>query len=164
MKRLLIGFFLIQVIIDLAHSVTLFPFIHYGMFSESFTRPDSIPVFEIAVDGQRLQATDFPIYQWDMVLNPLVAIERQVATRDFAFDKEKMSAGMNRSGMGALYRIVEPNLDNTRDVEARFSQWYRTYLSGLLRHPIRTLQVDKAWYRYSEGRCLLLKKENRINI
>ena len=164
MKRLLIGFFLIQVIIDLAHSVTVFPFVHYGMFSESFARPDSLPVYEIVADGRQLQPAEFSIYQWDMIQNPLLSLQRQVSTGDFTFDKQKMAAGMKQAGMGGLYKAIQPNLDNATGVEARFPQWYKTYLSGIMGHPIRTLRVDQAWYRYSEGSCRLLKKENRINI
>jgi hypothetical protein len=164
MKRLVIGFFLIQVLIDLAHSVTLFPFVHYAMFSESFARPDSLPVYEIIVDGRRLQQTDFSIYQWDMVQNPLLSLQQQTRTGDFAFDKEKMGAGMQKAGLGGLYKTLRPNLDNAPNVTSRFPQWYRNYLGSIVGHPIRTLQVDLAWYHYSEGRWRLLKKENRINI
>ena len=164
MKRLLIGFFLLQVLIDLAHSVSVFPFVHYAMFSESFARPDSLSVYEIVVDGRQLQPADFSIYQWDMMQNPLLSLQRQVSTEDFAFDKQKMAAGMKQVGIEGLYRAIQPNLDNVTGVETRFPQWYKTYLSGILGHPIRTLQVDQAWYRYSKGSCSLLKKENRINI
>jgi hypothetical protein len=164
MKRLLIGFFLLQLLIDLAHSVTVFPFVHYGMFSQSLPRPDSIPVFEVTVDGQRLRAIDFSIYQWDMVQTPLAAAEQQVHTRDFAFDKEKMSSGLQLAGLGGLYRTVAPNLDNAPGTATLFPQWYKAYLSNLVGHPIRTVQVDKVWYRYTEGHYLLLKKETRIAI
>lgn len=163
MNRLIIGFFLVQVVFDLAHSVTAFPFVHYGMFSESFAQPDSLEVFEIAVDGRRLQAGDFPIYRWDMVQNPLLAFDRQVSTRDFAFDKEKMQAGMRASGLGSLYPLLKPDLDNAADVASHFPAWYIAYLSKLIGRPIRALQVDKAWYRYAGGHFLLLKKENRIS-
>src|ERR1700710_282373 len=37
----MIVFFVVQIGLDLAHSVTVFPFVHYGMFSESFHHPDS---------------------------------------------------------------------------------------------------------------------------
>jgi hypothetical protein len=164
MNRLLIGFFLLQVIVDLAHSVTAFPFVHYGMFSESFTRPDTLTVYEITADGHLLQTADFSIYQWDLVQNALISHEKQVKTGDFAFDKEKISAGMRKVGMGGLYRLAAPNLDNAAGTADRFPDWYRTWLSGLTGHPIHTLRVDKASYRYSAGHLILLGKVNRINI
>ena len=88
MKWLLIGFIVLQVGVDLAHSVTAFPFVHYGMFSESFARPDSLAVFEITVDGKLLEARDFRVYRWDMVQVPLAGFEQQEFTHDFAFDKK----------------------------------------------------------------------------
>ena|SRR5579872_6405527 len=164
MNRLLIGLFVLQVIVDLAHSVTAFPFIHYGMFSESFSRPDTLTVYEITADGHPLRAADFSIYQWDLVQNALISLDRQVKTRDFAFDKEKISAGMDRIGMGGLYRLVEPNLDNPANTATRFPEWYRGWLSGLVGHTIHILRVDKASYHYSGGHLILLGKLNRINI
>jgi hypothetical protein len=164
MNRLLIGLFVLQVIFDLVHSVTAFPFIHYGMFSESFSRPDTLTVYEITADGHPLRAADFSIYQWDLVQNALISLEKQVKTHDFAFDKEKMSEGMSRVGMGGIYRLVEPNLGNAPGTADRFPRWYQGWLSGLVGHPIRTLRVDKVWYRYAGGRYILLGKVNQINI
>jgi hypothetical protein len=162
MKRLFIGFFMIQVIIDLSHSLTAFPFIHYAMYSESFARPDSLAVFEIVADGVPLRPADFRIYQWDAVQNALFAYEKQVRTGDFAFDREKMSEGLQRIGAGPLYRAVEINLTNAGSTSARFPLWYKTYLSGLLGHAIKTLEVNKAWYRYEPDGLRLLRKETRI--
>ncbi len=164
MNRLIIGFFLVQVVFDLGRSVTAFPFVHYAMFSESFAQPDSLVVFEITVDGQRLQAADYPIDRWDMVQSPLLAFERQTATGDFAFDKGKIQAGLDRVGLGSLYTLLKPNFDNDNSAAGRWPSWYASYLRKLIGRPIGDLRVDKAWYRYTGGHFLLLKKENRISI
>jgi hypothetical protein len=164
MNRLIIGFFLLQVIFDVAHSITAFPFVHYGMFSESFSRPDSLSVYELIADGKTLQAGDFSIYQWDMTQTPLKALEKQIQTRDFAFDKEKMDAGMARIGMRWALQFAKPNLDNRANTAARFPEWYKSYLGRLLGHPIKTLRVDKMVYRFIDGHCLVIKRENRITI
>jgi hypothetical protein len=164
MNRLIIGFFLVQVVFDLGRSVTAFPFVHYAMFSESFAQPDSLVVFEITVDGQRLQPADFPIYRWDMVQSPLLAFERQAGTGDFAFDKARIQAGLHRVGLGSLYTLLKPNFDNDSRAGSRWPSWYAAYLGRLIHRPIGDLRVDKAWYRYTGGHFLLLKKENRISI
>jgi hypothetical protein len=164
MNRLIIGFFLVQVVFDLGRSVTAFPFVHYAMFSESFAQPDSLVVFEITVDGQRLQAADYPIYRWDMVQSPLLAFERQTATGDFAFDKAKMQAGLHHVGLGSLYTLLKPNFDNDSSAGGLFPSWYAAYLGKVIRRRVGDLRVDKAWYRYTGGHFLLLKKENRISI
>jgi hypothetical protein len=163
-RLLLIGFFVIQILVDLGHSVTAFPFVHYGMFSESFRQPDTLVVFEITVDGRRLNAQDFRIYPWDMIQTPLQAIDRQMQTVDARFDKEKLRSGLHFIGAGALYRLLAPNLDNTPSTAARFPEWYKRYLSRLLGHPIRTLEVDKTWYLTADSHFHLLKKDLWINL
>lgn len=159
MKLCLIGFFILQIGIDLAHSVTAFPFVHYGMFSESFARPDSLAVLEVSVDGKRLRETDFSIYRWDMVQTPLEALEKRISTRDYAFDKEKLQAGMRDLGLSSLYNKLIPNLNNS----GSFIPWYKNYLGSLIGHNIRTLRVDRAWYRWTRGRMVLIRTQNWIN-
>jgi hypothetical protein len=154
MKNWIIGFFILQIGFDLAHSVTALPFVHYGMFSQSFVRPDSIIVFRVSVDGRPLQQRDFTVYHWDMVQGPLEAAEKRAATNDFAFDRGKM-----RAALGSLYKDFSPNLENTGD----FVPWYKGYLGRLLGRPISVLRVDKAWYRWSGGRMQLIQTENWIN-
>jgi hypothetical protein len=163
-RVLLIGFFIIQVLFDLGHSVTALPFVHYGMFSESFASPDSLAVFEVTVNGRLLDAHDFSIDHWDMIQNPLGAFDRQTRSRDFAFDKERLRSGLHFIGAGSLYSLLAPNLDNTPAVAERFPGWYKTYLSRLIRQPIHALRVDKAWYRYDRVHFILLKKDPWINL
>lgn len=154
MKNWIIGFFILQIGVDLAHSVTVFPLVHYGMFSQSFPRPDTLTVFRVSVDGQPLQQRDFTVYRWDMVQGPLEAAEKRAATRDFAFDKERL-----QRTLGAFYNDLKPNLDNT----GQFIPWYKGYLGRLLGRPVGTLRVDRLRYRWSGGRMVLLQTENWIN-
>jgi hypothetical protein len=155
MKRWIIGFFILQIVIDLTHSVTVFPFVHYGMFSASVARPDSVLVYQIAVDNTPLHPTDWRIYEWDMVQGPLEAAEKRETSGDFTFDKEKI-----RSTVGTpIYNRLKTNLDNTDS----FIPWYKSYLGRILKRPITTLRIDKAWYRWAGGRMVLIHSENWIN-
>jgi len=158
-----IVFFALQTGVDLAHSVTAFPFVHYGMFSESFAQPDSLAVYTVTVDGKALLAKDFRVYRWDMIQTPLAGFEKQQVTRDFSFDKEMMRIGFSRVGCSAVFRQFSPQLDNEPSANADFSRWYKQYLSGLLGYPIHTLRVDKVWYRYADGQLQSYRKETRIN-
>ena len=160
MRMLFIGFILIQIAVDLAHSVTFFPFVHYGMFSRTEPFPDSVELYQVTVDGQQLQPTDWSIYRWDMIQMPLEAFDKQTATHDFAFDKEKLKKGMQWTGCGSLYTALKTNLGNT----GHFPTWYKSYLAGLLGHRIANLRVDKAWYRWRDGRLMPIKKEPWINL
>jgi hypothetical protein len=143
------AFFLIQIAIDLGHSITAFPFVHYGMFSESLPAPDSLLSYEVTVDGRRLDPLDFRIYQWDMIQQPLTALDKQVSTGDFAIDKSSF-----HSALPGLYTRVSANLDNISQPETRFPEWYAGYLSLQLGHPIDHFEVTKTWYRLENGRLV----------
>jgi hypothetical protein len=150
MKPWIIGFFILQIAFDLAHSVTAFPIVHYGMFSQSFARPDTLTVFKVSVDGVALRAEDFRVYPWDMVQGPLEAAEKRALTNDFAADKARL---------GVIYKALKPNLDNTAD----FVPWYKGYLGRLLGHPVGSLKVLRLRYHWSGGRMVLIQTENWIN-
>jgi hypothetical protein len=164
MKWLLIGFIILQVGLDLVHSVTAFPFVHYGMFSESFDQPDSLWVYEVTVDGRRLDASNFRVYRWDMVQVPLAGFEQEQLGRDADSDKPKAGDSPAMIEARLIYRSILPRqLENDDSLSVHFPKWYKQYLSRLLGHPVRTLRVDKAWYRYDGGRLQLLQKKNWIN-
>jgi hypothetical protein len=158
-KYWIIGFFILQIGFDLAHSLTAFPFVHYGMFSQSFARPDTITVFRVSVDGQALRPADFAVYRWDLVQGPLEAAEKRAVTMDFAVDKDRLFSGLRALGFGELYSELKPNLDNT----SAFVPWYKGYLGRLLRRPVRALEVDKLRYRWMRGRMELIQTEKWIN-
>jgi len=152
------AFFLLQIVFDLCHSVTAFPFVHYGMFSESFAAPDSLLQYEVVVDGRPLKAADFRIYRWDMIQQPLTAFDKQTRTGDFAFDKQKF-----RAAFPGIYSLVAANLDNSPDLPASFPDWYRNYLGRLIGQPIHSLQVNKSWYRHPPSGFVLLHSTPWIN-
>jgi hypothetical protein len=155
---LLIALFAIQATCDLAHSVTAFPFVHYGMFSERFSAPDSLLRYEVIADGLPLSPDDFRIYRWDMIQGPLAAFDKQSATGDFAYDKQKI-----RAGLPGIYSRVSANLDNPPNLSAGFPSWYGSYLSRLLHRPVHTFRVNRTWYRYENDRFILLSKTSWIN-
>jgi hypothetical protein len=133
----MVAFFAIQIVIDLCHSLTAFPFVHYGMFSESFSAPKGLR-YEIVVDNRRLDAADFGIYRWDMIQQPLSAFDRQSETADFEFDRSRF-----RATFPGIYSRLSGNLENASTVGAAFPDWYLGYLSRLLHQPIHSLQVRR---------------------
>jgi hypothetical protein len=164
MKWLLIGFIIIQVGVDLAHSVTAFPFVHYGMFSERFSRPDSLNVFEVSVDGRRLEPSDFRVYRWDMITGPLGAVDHLKTSGDFAFDREKLREYLEKAGASSLYGFFEPSLQNDPGAITRFPDWYKSFLIKLLGRNIGKVRVDLASYRYQDGRLSLIRKTNYFTV
>jgi hypothetical protein len=159
MKWFVLAFFVVQIGFDLAHSVTAFPFVHYGMYSEKFPRPDSILVYRINVDGAVLRQADFSIYGWDMIQTPLAAEARREASGDYAFDKSQVLAGLQRVHQAGLYNQLSANLDN----HGNFVSWYKGYLGRLLGHSVEALSIEKTWWRWKDGRMQLLGTQNWIN-
>jgi hypothetical protein len=150
---LMAAFFAIQVIFDLAHSVTAYPFEHYGMFSESLSAPDSLTTFEVIADGRRLDAADFGIYHWDMIQQPLAAFDRQSRTFDFAFDRSRI-----RAAFPGLYSRLCSNFENLPTVAANFPDWYLGYLGRLLHQPIGSFQVNRCRYRILQNQFILIQR------
>lgn len=154
----------IQVAVDLFNSVTISPFSHSGMYSDNFTRPDSMEVYELIVNGTTLNAGSYNIYTWDMIHAPLIAIDKQQTTNDFDPDKTAAKKALERIGLSNAASYISDNLDNPKDLSHSFPLWYKKYLDKLLRHPIRVLKINKNYYSYQNGKYLLLKKEEWINI
>lgn len=161
---IILAAFVIQLAVDCFHSLTLYPFVHYGMFSTVFPTPGSQNVYVITVNGDTLHAADFSAVHWDMIQEPLVGLERQIRSDDHRWDKEQLHRGLSRAGMAGFYDRIAPNLSNAPDLPARFPAWYRDYLGRLLSKPVRTLTVDKEQVRYDQGRLIPFKKENWIKI
>ncbi|HXD78657.1 MAG TPA: hypothetical protein VN616_12655 [Puia sp.] len=155
---LMIGFFILQAGFDLAHSVTAFPFVHYGMFSERFPNPESLPAFEILADDRPLRAAGFGIYRWDMIQQPLEAFDRWERTGDYAGDKARM-----KTIFPGLYALVSSHLDNPPGLATTFPGWYRKYLGRLLGRPVHRLRVEKLSYGYEPFGIVVLAKSPWIN-
>jgi hypothetical protein len=151
------AFFLIQLSIDLAHSVTAFPFVHFGMFSASLPASDSLLIYEVTVNGQRLQPADYRIYRWDMIQQPLAAFDKQITTDDFIPDKQKF-----QSALPWIYQRAYANLNN--QTTNQFPSWYHDYLSRLTGQPIHSLQVTKIWYGQNHGQLMQLRKAPWIDL
>lgn len=164
LNRYILAVFLLQLTVDCFHSVTLYPFVHYGMFSTVFPTPDTQNVYVIAVNGDTLRAADFSAVHWDMIQQPLVGLDRQLRSADHRWDKDQLRQGLTRAGLKGFYDRIAPNLSNAPDLQARFPDWYRDYLSRLLGMPVRTLTVDKEQVRYAGGQLVPIKKENWIKI
>jgi predicted metalloprotease with PDZ domain len=155
---LIATFFAIQVILDLAHSVTAYPFEHYGMFTESFSAPDSLTTYEIVADGRRLDAANFGIYRWDMLQQPLAAFDRQSSTSDFAFDRSRIKAVFP-----GMYSRFSANLENNATVAASFPDWYLHYLGRLLHQSIHSFRVNRCRYQVLQNQLILIQRMPWIN-
>jgi hypothetical protein len=163
LPRLILLFMACQIIIDSLHSVTIFPFFHYAMYSEVFTTQE-IDNFEIIVNGKPIRATEYNITTWDLINIPLSSVQKQSDTHDFAFDKHAMEIGMKAIGLQSAFTKLASNLNNSSQLPDTFKLWYKAYLQKMLHYSIKTLQINKMHYSYRNANYRLLKKEEWINI
>lgn len=162
-SKIIILLLSIQIIVDCLHSVTAFPFLHYGMFSESYTSK-YVQLFEVTVNGEILSANDFGILTWDLVQSPLVSFKKQMITNDFSFDKEIINKVFKTVYLEKVFLIVKDNLNNQEQLPNKFPLWYKTYLSKLLDCEIKTLEVTILNYNYQNNKYTLLKKTSWIKV
>jgi hypothetical protein len=149
---------LLQIVVNILHSVTAFPFLHYGMYSESFERKKTT-VYEVWVNGKQLPPKDFPVLTWDMLHIPLASREKMTATHDFAFDKNAIESDMSKAGLANVFNVIKPNLDNAAISDSSFAAWYQSYLQRILHYPVNTLTIVKSEYICNDGNYVLLKRE-----
>lgn len=160
----LIILFLFQVAINICHSVTVFPFLHYAMYSESFNKPSNIRVYEIIVNQKQLTSSNYRIHQWDMIHQPLNAFDKQVNTQDFSLDKKAIEEGMNYMHLTLLYKAVQVNLNNDLNLIQQFPYWYKQYLQKIIKQPILSLSVNICDYDYTADRYTLRQRKTWIKI
>jgi len=151
---LVCGFF--QIACDLAASVTFFPILHFGMYSEVAVRPESYKTFEIVVDGQKLRSIDFRIHLWEVICKPLYMYDKIMYTNDFEKDKGYIKKGLSLFGFHQLYAIIEPNLGNAVENEKTFTIRYKKHLSQVLDKPLSRLDIFQNEYQYRNGRYFLI--------
>lgn len=157
----IIIFFICQVIIDCLQSVTAFPFLHYGMFSEVYKSKET-EIFEIRVNGKLLSSEEFNILTWDLIHSPLHALKKQIATEDFAFEKGVIKNGMNKFQLQNTLSFAVSNLDNNQSLNKEFPYWYKNHLRKLLDYEIKTVEITILHYNYKNGNYILLKKAKWI--
>lgn len=162
-SRHIVLFFFFQIIIDCLHTVTIFPFLHYGMFSQVYTTRE-VNVFEIKANERILSGQDFGILTWDLIHSPLNSFKKQITTKDFSFDKKVIKKGIEKTGLKKPGLTASHNLDNSQHVIRDFPLWYKGFLAKLLHQTVNKLQVSILRYRYEDGNYILLDKVKWIDI
>ena len=150
------GFF--QIACDLAGSVTFFPILHFGMYSEVAVRPESYKTFELVVDGQKLRPLDFRIHLWETICKPLYIYNKIEDTNDFEKDKGYIKKGLSVIGFHQLYAKIESNLSNVGEDKKSFTLRYKKHLSQILDKPVFHLDVFQNEYHYRNGRYFLINQ------
>ena len=154
---LVVAFLISQVIIDCLNTVTFFPFLHYGMFSQVY-KSKEFKAYEIKTDGKILSGGNFGTLTWDGMHYPLSSFEKQISTRDFNFDKKAIEVATRKTGMNNLFLTISSNLNNSQHLSRDFPLWYKGYLAKLIHRKINKLEVTIVSYRYDNGKYIVLDR------
>ncbi len=65
-------FFAAQLFINIKRGIVLSPFYHYGMYSAVMDPKMHYDIWEVWVNGRRLEGERFSAWQWDKVLQPVI--------------------------------------------------------------------------------------------
>ena len=144
---LMILFLTGQLFINYKFGVVVSPFLNYGMFSEVFTVKPQYQVWEVDVNGKRLQARDFSIQQWDKVILPIQY-----------FYSINSSNELYRTEIRRLFNNLHITTDEKKFLQTcnylQFEQWYRSYLERVTGSSIHSLAIHYHAYQYNGSRLI----------
>ncbi len=153
-------FFMVsQVLCDLAGSVTFFPIVHYGMYSQPMVGSDQYQSYELVVNGKVLKGSDYRIHVWENILAPVYDVDRISNTTDFQDEKNTIERVFYFLGMEGLGVTLRNRMGNVPYDAHLFGQHYKKYLSDVLGVPISNLKVFRVVSNYSDGGYFQVQKE-----
>jgi hypothetical protein len=162
--KLIFIFFLIQIIVNLNSSLTAFPFLHFGMFSEKITLKPSYQTYQIEVDNQVLNGMDYGIHEWEIMQTPIIIKENIEASNDFEKDKLFISFFLEKLGLSFFNQAVSENLNNAIESDQIFNINYKKYLEKVLNKKIEHVKVYTCQFIFKDNQYLLLDKKVIVNL
>ena len=115
-------FIVAQLFINLKRGLVVSPFYHYGMYSEVINVETKYNVFEVQVNGKKLQAENFSPQQWDKIIVPLsfyTSIDKRSNTL-YNTDVQRVLNKLHITSTASNF-VQECNYND-------FEKWYRLYL------------------------------------
>ncbi len=161
---LILGCFAIQIFTNLNSSLTAFPFLHYGMFSEKINYQAYYETFQIEVDGQLLKGSDFSIQDWEMLQSPLLIHHQIQQNNDFEKDKMYIHFFLAKLGLSAIDDLMKPHLNNTKLSPTEYNRYYKNYIEKVLGKSITQLEVKLCYFAYRDNAYQLLSKKTIVHI
>lgn len=136
-----------QLYINYKRGVVATPFYHYGMYSEVMKIENEYPVFEIEVNGQRLQAKDYTAQQWDKIILPLTYYTTiNKSNTLYHTDIKRLLDKIHFSSN-------EHHFLQACDVNG-LTTWYRLYLQNILKQKVLGLDIKRRNYKYKQGHLI----------
>ena len=149
----IVGCICLQLFINLKRGMTVTPFLHYGMYAEKFNLPNSVRVWELVVDGQKLNLSDWYSVNADYILEPI---------RSYSSNQQStVIYQQNISRLLTKFHVpFHPSDFDTYVSQPTFNAWYKKRLSTILKRNVSTIDVFES--SYSVEGAILKKIESKI--
>jgi hypothetical protein len=161
--KIIILFFLIQFAVNLSSSVTCFPFLHYGMFSEQKEKQTVYATYQIEVDGEILNGMNMSVQSWEILQTPLSVLDNYILSTDNEKDKLYTHFFLKKFGLKKFDEGLGLNLDNPYYSDDAFSVYYKGFLEKILSKNIQHFKVYNCQFSYSNNTYILQNKYLRID-
>ena len=151
---LVILFAAFQLINNIRQDVAFSPVYTYGMYSQVIKPQKKYVIPEITVNGVLLQTKNFTPQQWDKILQPVLFFSKQETWNRLQFNKY----------IHRLLHIEDSALYLNHMSQAQFNEWYRSYISYILKTDISTLSIQFNEYDLSSGQPVKLPSGQTITV
>jgi hypothetical protein len=162
--KLIFVFFLLQIMVNLNGSLTAFPFLHFGMFSDKIALKPTYQTYQIEVDGEVINGMDYGIHEWEIMQTPLMIKENISVSNDFEKDKMFIHFFLEKLGLRFFNQAITENLNNQIVSEQTFQINYKKYLEKVLNKKIKYVKVYTCQFIFKDKQYLLLDKKLIVNI
>ena len=133
-----------QLFINYKRGMVLSPFYHYGMYSHVMDPQQVYTVFEVSVNGKRLEGSNFTPWQWDKIMQPLVFFSNiDSSNRLFTGQVSRLAGKVG-------WHPDQQHFVQSCDYDA-FSTWYSRYLATVINGPVNDVQVLLRTYNFRDG-------------
>jgi hypothetical protein len=141
---LVILFICAQLFVILIWGIVISPFYNYGMYSEVMDIKKDYQIFEVEVNGNRLQGQAFSPQQWDNIILPLQFYSNiQQSNRLYETDIKRLLQKMQISSNEADF-VSSCNYP-------QFEKWYIQHLQAITKQKILAIKINLRQYQYQSN-------------
>jgi len=135
----IVGFALVQLLVNAKQGVVFSPVYHYGMYSGVTVPNTQYEVTEVVVDGQPLQTQNFTPAEWDKICYTVELYRHQQA-----FNQQLWGTTIKR-----LLHLQDSSKYTNTITGAGFNGWYIDYLESILHRKVETVDIRTVTYSFN---------------
>jgi hypothetical protein len=150
-------FFALQILVDLPGSLTAYPFLHYGMFSQKFLPADYYNALQLEIDGKTI--TSHECNEWETILSYTNIHFNNRLSNDNEIEKKLIEQYTPL----LPFKTLKHNLMNSYCSTDSFNLRYQLFLEGILKRKIKTILLCNNRYAFREDTFGLVKRDTLLN-